>query len=301
MTGAASERVRQIACDGVSLHVVERGAGSPLLVLHGFTGSSAGMAGVATALADQHRVVRVDLLGHGRSDAPREHAAYEMARCTAQLVGVLDALAIPRAHLLGYSMGGRIALALAAFHPERVASALLVGARAGFEDPAERAARALDDECLADRIERDGVPAFVEHWMALPLFATQRRLGAEVLAAARAERLANRADGLSASLRAIGAGAQPPLHALLPRVQLPVLLVVGADDARFATVARDLAQRLPRARLAVVPDAGHAAHLENPRAFAQIARAFLAEADAAVPTRPTQATQPTIAAKEQRV
>lgn len=297
MTGAERERARQVACDGVSLHVVEQGAGSPLLVLHGFTGSSASMAGVAAALADRHRVVRVDLLGHGRSDAPRELAAYAMARCTAQLAGVLDALAIPRAHLLGYSMGGRIALALAAFHPERVASALLVGARAGFEDPVERAARARDDERLADQIERDGVPAFVEHWMALPLFSTQRRLGAEALAAARAERLANRAHGLAASLRAIGAGAQPPLHALLSRLQLPVLLVVGAEDARFATVARDLARRLPRARLAVVPDAGHAAHLENPRAFASIARAFLAEADAAAPA---QATQPTITAKEHR-
>lgn len=300
MKGVERERARQVACDGVSLQVVEQGAGSPLLVVHGFTGSSASMAGVAAALSDRHRVVRVDLLGHGRSDAPRELAAYAMARCTAQLAGALDALAIPRAHLLGYSMGGRVALALAAFHPERVASALLVGARAGFEDPAERAARVLDDERLADQIEREGVPAFVERWMALPLFATQRRLGAEALAAARAERLTNRAHGLAASLRAIGAGAQPPLHALLPGVQLPVLLVVGAEDARFATVARDLAHRLPRARLAVVPDAGHAAHLENPRAFAQIARTFLAGVDAAAATRPTQATQPTIAAKEQR-
>jgi 2-succinyl-6-hydroxy-2,4-cyclohexadiene-1-carboxylate synthase len=300
VTGAQRERARQIACDGVSLHVVEQGAGSPLLVLHGFTGSSASMAGVAAALADRHRVVRVDLLGHGRSDAPRALAAYAMARCIAQLAGVLDALAIPRAHLLGYSMGGRIALAFAALDPERVASALLVGARGGFEDPAERAARARDDERLADQIERDGVPAFVEHWMALPLFATQRRLGAEALAAARAERLANRAHGLAASLRAIGAGAQPPLHALLPDVQLPVLLVVGAEDACFAAVARDLAHRLPRARLAVVPDAGHAAHLENPRAFAQIAGTFLAEADAAAATRSTRPTQPTVAAKEQR-
>jgi len=298
VTGAGRERERGIACDGVSLHVVEQGAGTPLLVLHGFTGSRASMAGVATALADRHRVVRVDLLGHGRSDAPCEIAAYAMERCIAQLAGVLDALTIPRAHLLGYSMGGRIALALAALHPERVASALLVGARAGFEDPAERAARAQDDESLADWIERDGVPAFVEHWMALPLFATQRRLGAEALAAARAERLANRAHALAASLRAIGAGAQPPLHALLPRVQLPVLLVVGAEDARFEAVARDLAQRLPRARLAVVPDAGHAAHLENPRAFAQLARDFFAEADAAAALRPTQPKQATTAAKE---
>ena len=87
------------------------------------------------------------------------------------------------------------------------------------------------------------------------------------------------------------------LRSFLVRV-LPVLLVVGADAARFEAVARDLAQRLPRARIAVVPDAGHAAHLENPQAFAAIAREFFAEADAAAVTRPTQPQQATIPAKE---
>ncbi|MCX5736977.1 MAG: 2-succinyl-6-hydroxy-2,4-cyclohexadiene-1-carboxylate synthase [Proteobacteria bacterium] len=266
----------------MSLFVVEEGQGTPVLVLHGFTGSSASMSGVAGALRDRHRVVRVDLVGHGRSDAPQHVAAYRIERCVAQLASVLDALTIPRAHVLGYSMGGRVALALAALLPARVASVLAIGARAGFEDPAERTARVRDDEALAARIERDGVPAFVDHWMALPLFATQQRLGAAALAEARAERLANRAHALAASLRAMGAGAQPPLHTALSQRSVPMLLVAGAEDARFAAVARDLAARLPDARVALVPNAGHAAHLENPDAFARIARSFLAAADPSV-------------------
>lgn len=270
----------RVACGEVTLVVVEEGQGTPVLALHGFTGSSASMNGVAGALRDRHRVVRVDLVGHGRSDAPQDVAAYRIERCVAQLGSVLDALAIPRAHVLGYSMGGRVALALAALLPERVASVLAIGARAGFEDPAERTERARDDEALAARIERDGVPAFVDQWMALPLFATQRRLGAAALAGARAERLANRAHALAASLRAMGAGAQPPLHALLAQRSMPMLLLAGAEDARFAAIARDLAARLPDARVALVPDAGHAAHLENPDAFARIARSFFAAADA---------------------
>jgi 2-succinyl-6-hydroxy-2,4-cyclohexadiene-1-carboxylate synthase len=282
---------RSIACGDVALHVVEEGAGPPLVVLHGFTGSGASMRGVCTALRDRHRVVRVDLLGHGRSDAPRELAPYAIERCAAQLVAVLGALAIPRAHLLGYSMGGRVALALAAFHPERIASALLLGARAGILDPAARAARVRDDERLAQQIERDGVACFVDHWMALPLFASQKRLDAASLAAARSERLANRAHGLAASLRAMGAGAQPPLHEWLPQLRMPLLFVAGAEDARFAAIAADLARQAPHARVALVPDAGHAAHLENPEAFACIARDFFAAASTAATAHPPTAAR----------
>ena len=128
--------------------------------------------------------------------------------------------------------------------------------------------------------------------MAQPLFATPARGSArEALAARAPQRLANRAHGLAAALRAIGAGAQPPLHARLPRVQLPVLLVAGAEDARFAAVARDLAQRLPTRALAVVAGAGHAAHLENPQAFAAVARDFFAERTPRLqPDRPTPAS-----------
>ena len=128
-------------------------------------------------------VVRVDMLGHGRSDAPRELAAYAIGSLRRQLVAVLDALAIRRAHLLGYSMGGRLGLALAVLHPERVASALLVGARAGIEDRGERDARIRDDERLASQLERDGLEAFVDRsgWRC----RSSPRSGSRIAASAR--------------------------------------------------------------------------------------------------------------------
>jgi pimeloyl-ACP methyl ester carboxylesterase len=116
--------------------------------------------------------------------------------------------------------------------------------------------------------------------MALPLFASQRRLGAAALAAAREQRLANRAHGLANSLRGMGAGAQPPLQGRLGGLRMPVCLVAGEEDSRFRAVARDLAAEIPDARLEVVPSAGHAAHIENPVAFQRIARRFLARASA---------------------
>jgi 2-succinyl-6-hydroxy-2,4-cyclohexadiene-1-carboxylate synthase len=161
-----------------------------------------------------------------------------------------------------------------------VISALLVGASAGIEDPRARAARIRDDQRLAARIEREGIASFVDSWMSLPLFATQRRLGEEWLAAARAERLSNSARGLALSLRGMGAGAQPPLHRHLGDLDVPICLVTGERDAKFHGIAVDLAGRLPNARVEVIRDAGHAAHLERPAAFLRVARRWLASVDA---------------------
>jgi 2-succinyl-6-hydroxy-2,4-cyclohexadiene-1-carboxylate synthase len=276
-----------LAAAAPRLHLEDEGAGTPVVVLHGFTGACASMAGVAAALRRRHRVIRVDLLGHGASDAPHEVAPYRLERCAAQLAGVAEALALGPAHWLGYSMGGRAALALAVWQPHRVRSLLLVGASAGIADPTERAERVRADEALAARIERDGIPAFVDHWLALPLFASQARLGAAALREARAQRLANRPHGLANSLRGMGSGAQPPLHDALGALRAPVCLVSGAEDAKFTRIARDLAARLPRARAVALPGAGHAAHLEAEDAFTSLALAFFAEvergADAPIP------------------
>jgi len=284
---------RTIASGGVNLRAIVEGEGPPVVLLHGFTGCAAAMADTAAGLRKRHRVIRIDLVGHGESDAPRDAAAYRMESCVAQVACAIDALDARPAHFIGYSMGGRVALALCAWRPQLAASAILIGARAGIADEGERAARVRDDVALADRIEREGVPRFVDHWMALPLFASQRRLGEEALAAAREQRLANRAHGLALSLRGMGAGAQPPLCDRLGRVRAPVCLVVGDEDTRFRAIAEALASELPRSRVEVVPAAGHAAHLENPSAFLRIARRFLAEVDANPQTpQPPSETSP---------
>ena len=121
--------------------------------------------------------------------------------------------------------------------------------------------------------------------MGLPLFASQRRLGETALARAQAQRLANRVHGLAHSLRGMGSGAQPPLHRWLPRVRVPIGLVAGALDAKFAAIASDLARRLPNSQVWLLPRAGHAAHLEQPEAFLRVARRFLAEARGRGPRR----------------
>ncbi|MEE9607947.1 MAG: 2-succinyl-6-hydroxy-2,4-cyclohexadiene-1-carboxylate synthase [Myxococcota bacterium] len=265
---------------GLRLRATLSGAGPPLLVLHGFTGCADSMEGIATGLSDAYRTLRLDLVGHGGSDAPDSVAAYTMESCVEQVASALDALGVRTAHVIGYSMGGRVALALCAWRPERVRSALLVGASAGLEHPDRRAARRRADEALAARIESEGLERFVDEWMGRPLFAGQRRLGQAALARARAQRLANRPRGLANSLRGMGAGAQPALHPLLERIRTPLRLVAGSQDAKFVAIASDLARRLPNARVRLVPGAGHACHLEAPATFLGIARRFLADVEA---------------------
>lgn len=267
--------------EGVRLRALVEGpaTGRPVLVLHGFTGSAESMQGVASPLATDSRVARLELVGHGESEAPEDVAPYTMDAVARQVVRAGAALGFERPHLVGYSMGGRTALAAAVAYPDHFASVTLIGATAGIADEAERAARITADEALADRIEHEGLEAFVDHWMALPIFASQARLGPAFLARARAERLRQRPKGLANSLRGMGAGAQTPVWDGLGRLSAPVLLVVGGEDAKFRAIAETLSASLPDARIEIIEGVGHAAHLEDPKAFANVLGAFVAEVD----------------------
>jgi 2-succinyl-6-hydroxy-2,4-cyclohexadiene-1-carboxylate synthase len=217
-----------------------------------------------------------DLLGHGRSDSPEDPGRYRMEHCVADLIAILDALGVKRTHLLGYSMGGRVALAAAIEYPGRIASLVLESASPGIADDAERQARILSDNALADQIERDGVEAFVAQWERIALFSTHDRLSAEVRAGLRAQRLANNARGLANSLRGLGTGVQTSLWERLGELEIPCLIMAGALDVKFADLARRMAAAIAGSALAMVPGAGHTIHLEQPVAFDQLVLEFVA-------------------------
>jgi 2-succinyl-6-hydroxy-2,4-cyclohexadiene-1-carboxylate synthase len=251
----------------IALNVELAGAGRPLLLLHGFTGSAAAWAALIPRLAQHMRTLAVDLIGHGRSDAPHDPERYRMERCVEDLLALLDALEVDSAAVLGYSMGGRVALHLAAAAPGRIAALALESSSPGIADVAERQARVTADEALANAIEREGVDAFVDRWEALPLFTSQASLPAHARARLRAQRLQNRAIGLANSLRGMGAGRQEPLWERLPTLDVPTLLIAGELDTKYCAITRHMAAALPNARHVIVRDAGHAVHLEQPDAF----------------------------------
>jgi 2-succinyl-6-hydroxy-2,4-cyclohexadiene-1-carboxylate synthase len=234
-----------------------------VVLVHGFTQTSASWGPVAERLARRFEVVRVDLPGHGGSGAVRVGFA--------EAAGLVGKAGGPAAYV-GYSLGGRLCLRLALDRPDLVRALILIGGLPGIADAAGRAERRAADERLARRIERDGVAAFLDDWLAGPLFAT---LPAE--AAGREERLANTAEGLASALRRLGTGAQEPLWDRLGQLRPPALLVAGERDPKFAGIAMQMAAAIgPAAQVALVPGAGHAAHLERPAATAALLEEFLA-------------------------
>ncbi len=261
--------------DGLRLHVRVQGTGEPLLLLHGFTGSiEAWGRELLDGLARAHQVIAVDLLGHGESDFSPDPGRYGMEEMLRDLTQVLDATAVDKARWLGYSMGGRIAVAGAVLRPARVSALVLESASPGLANENERRARRRADEALAEGILRGGMEAFVDHWMGLPLFATQGKLPSRTREENRERRLKNRPEALGACLRGLGTGAQPSFWESLPDITVPTLLLAGEEDVRFTEVARRMAKAMPRAQLRLIPRAGHTIHLENPFAWLAAVRTF---------------------------
>lgn len=247
---------------GVGSSDESRGA-DPLVFVHGFTQTRRSWQWYVDRLADRHRIVTVDAPGHGDSRAADADLAHG-----ADLV----CAAAGRGTYVGYSMGGRLVLQLAVRRPGFVDRLVLIGATPGIVDDVERAERRRSDELLADRIVQVGVDAFLDEWLALPLFA-----GLDAEAAAVDDRRRNRAEDLAASLRNAGTGTQAPLWDDLSAIEVPVLLIVGEHDTKFRSIAEDMTARLPRPTLEVVQDAGHTAHLEQPERTLHVLERWLIE------------------------
>jgi 2-succinyl-6-hydroxy-2,4-cyclohexadiene-1-carboxylate synthase len=257
--------VTRIPVNGIELNVEVSGEGRPLLLLHGFTGDTSTWAFLRAP--EGVRTIAIDVIGHGASDAPADPERYSMAHAVRDLTAVLDTLDIEQTAVLGYSMGGRLALHFALNAPERLNALLLESASPGIEDASERAVRIEADDQLADSIERDGIEAFVDYWQALPLFASQSCLPVAVQAEQRRRRLRQSPRGMANSLRGMGAGRQDFLSARLYEIRAPTLLIAGALDQRYANLTETMGSLIKQARVEIVPGAGHAVHLEQPGIF----------------------------------
>jgi 2-succinyl-6-hydroxy-2,4-cyclohexadiene-1-carboxylate synthase len=233
-----------------------------LVLVHGFTQTMGAWEPMTATLAETFQVVRVDLPGHGGSAAVDLDFADTVAA-----IGDAGGTAT----YVGYSMGGRLCLRLAVDRPDLVQSLVLIGASPGVADDDERAERRTSDEALADEIERIGTAAFLERWLAQPMFATLQPEAADLEA-----RRANTSAGLAQALRRLGAGVQEPLWDRLAELKMPVLAVAGQNDSRYMDIAEQMADAIGvNAQVVALAGAGHAAHLERPASFCRLLGAFL--------------------------
>jgi len=261
------------------LHFVTHGdstrnaASLPLLLLHGFLGSSSDWNDVITETFADCYAIAVDLPGHGQTVAESDES-FRMEQCTTDIVALLDELSIDRCHIVAYSMGGRLSLFLCTMYPRRFGRVVITSGSPGLKSQEERCSRQAHDERLAQRLESESLSTFLKQWYRQPLFShlcpTDDDLKRMV-----DTRMQNNPVGLARSLRMMGTGAQPSLWDELHSITLPVCLIVGELDIKFVKIATEMTSLLPTVEMSVVKECGHAVHMEKPQAFKRELRRFL--------------------------
>ncbi|NBC46563.1 MAG: alpha/beta fold hydrolase [Gammaproteobacteria bacterium] len=251
---------------GLQLGVGPADAEPRSLLLHGFTGLAEDWVDVWPA---NELALALDLPGHGGSADPQRDFESSLQQLLATLPASID-------RLVGYSLGGRLALGLLRLAPQRFRSAVIVSAHPGLADPAARAERRAADARWIERLECDGIDAFVTAWEQLPLFASQAHVPAERLDHQRARRLDQRAQGLAASLRVHGLAEMPPMREVI--VQYPGRLhwITGAEDHRFSALATEVQRWRPSTRLHRIDGAGHNPLLEAPEVLSALLEPLIA-------------------------
>jgi len=231
-----------------------------VVLLHGFTNTGRSWDEVIAALPPACFAVAPDIRGHG-SSADARPVTLEA------VMEDIEATAREPFTLVGYSMGGRIALHAALNTKDRVRGLILIGASPGLRDAGARAKRRAADERIAKQAERETIAAFADRWARTPVLADQPEA---VRAAVDIDRRRNDPAGLAAALRGLGTGALPSLWPRLGELEIPVELIVGERDVKFRATAEQMVGEMSDARLTVVARVGHAVHWEAPEAVAAV-------------------------------
>ena len=247
---------------------------APALFLHGFTRSAVSWQQCVRELHYAGRLYAADLPGHGDSHRGADVNDYTMDAACGGLHSVLGHIGIERMHLVGYSMGGRIALLYALTYPSAVASLAVISASPGIADADERRARANADALLADSILTGGLEEFLDTWSAQPLLAPPAASTSNAHSSARCERNTSSSAALALSLRGMGQGTQQPLWARLTELHMPVMIVAGETDRKYTTIARSMHTLVPHASVNIIPGAGHDVPGDAPSALADALTAF---------------------------
>jgi 2-succinyl-6-hydroxy-2,4-cyclohexadiene-1-carboxylate synthase len=175
--------------------------------------------------------------------------------------------------VVGYSLGGRVALGMIAAEPQRFRSATIISAHPGLDDPEERTRRAAVDDAWARCLRTDGIASFVRAWESQPLFSTQARLPTDLLARQRRRRLRQSPEGLAQSLEQHGLGRMPSLWDSVSSFPGDLTWIAGTEDSKFLGIAREVTRRRPATRLQALPGVGHNPLLECPESLAALWRA----------------------------
>lgn len=237
----------------------------PLLLLHGWMGSSEDYAEVIKLLKSRFYCIAIDLPGHGKTEVIGDDRGYDFTATAIGIIELLDSLGVDRCSIAGYSFGGRLALYLALEFADRFDKVILESTAPGLETVAERSARIISDDRLIERLETDNFPDFINNWYRQPIFiGIDEHLDFPALIQRRCH---NQPRKLAKSLQFAGLGRQPYLVEKLRNHDRAILLIVGERDPKFISISRTLALSCAGITVKIVPNCSHNVHFQQPRSW----------------------------------
>ena len=243
--------------DGVSIHYEARGDGPAIILSHGYGATSQMWAGQIDVLSADHRLIVWDMRGHGLTDSPGNPACYSEAETVADIGAILDAEGIDSGVIGGLSLGGYMSLAFQVAHPDRTQALMLFDTGPGYNNPKAR-----------------------EGWntgMAIPRAEALDRDGLAALGGSEEVRVSTHrsAEGLAKAARGMLAQFDNRIIQSLATIPQPTLVLVGENDKPFLAGTDYMANKIPNNTHVVIPNAGHAANIDNPADFNEAVVSFL--------------------------
>lgn len=268
-----------VKVEGISLNceIVKKGKEtSPYIIfLHGFTGSASDWNEVIENLPSGFNYAAIDLIGHGKSDSPEEIEHYTSEKIINQIHQIIKKITDEKVILAGYSMGGRAALNFALNKPQMLNALILESSTPGIQNEEDRKERIKKDEELAGFILNNPIEKFVEYWMNLDIFNTQRRFSDQKLEEIKKKKGLNNRIGLANSLKGFGTGRMKNLWYEITNLTIPTLLISGELDTKFTQINKRISNLISYSKHVIVKNAGHNIHLEDPNNFCNLQKSFL--------------------------
>jgi len=270
----------EITTNGISINVISESDSvpadkTPILFLHGFTGSCEDWSSLFSSLNSKYFPIGIDLPGHGKTTVPNNSDNFSTDAHTNIIQIVLDYFKISKVILIGYSMGGRAALSFTTKNSEKVLGLILESSTAGIDDKNERAIRVETDRMLAEKIVKDGIDSFVDYWMGLPFFRSLKSMSENEYSKVVLEKKQNSPQGLANSLLGFSTGKMPSLWSHLNSFTIPTLLIAGSLDRKYVRINKEMNKIIPNSKLEIMDDCGHNTHLENREEFIILVNKFL--------------------------
>ncbi len=246
-----------------------------IVFLHGFTGSSCDWFKFFNQLPEKINIIAIDLPGHGKnySSAIQDYNNSEFI--IKEINSIITKLCLEKVILTGYSMGGRAALSYVCSYPERIIGLVLESTTAGLEDCVQINERIESDLKLAEFIEQNSMENFIDYWLNLPLFNSQKNLDESTRKEIRNSKLFNNPVGLANSLRGFGTGFMKNLWPELDKILCPALLITGELDEKFTTINQKMNQKIKDSEHHIIENCGHNTHLERPEVFVSLLNNFI--------------------------